>query len=742
MPRNSSSKVALPSDADNTDYVPGVRANWAAVEPETVHQALDETRHVVYDIAPGGMLETIAITDAGGLNVTWAAGEVYDPAGNIVETEAGGGACTDDAVNCIKWVSGTTLTLSTTMPDVHAGEVCVGTIACQNGDIWAVHETPVIKERVPFTVASLMATLPVVVSSGLLVTEDANADNTHDVIAAAGVFHHNMNDVHDVAEIVSRTTDMVRWWRTAGVMADWSNDLHAEIDVANWDQDGVGKVGVNAAKYYRCLLIVSPTQIHCILAQDEYNTEAQAIAGNIPDIPYGLRSFPMSTTYVFKGTEGAMGAAGGLRWADVRPIIGAPAYGGVITNAAIGPGASTDRAIALWDGAGGYLLQNSPVTISPAGNIVTAGGISATGANHQFGSAAVHVRIGGINEAIDNDGAGTLTIHAATAVVVSAATTISPTLTCPSIIGGTAAGSALTLQSTSHGSPVNDYIDFKTLGNKLLRLEGDAGAAPGSQTHTLLFGPIVTGAIADPVRIAREGQGCALAAIACSSDNVNHAGNFRLVRARGTAGTPTAVVNGDLLGRLQFTGYGTSFVARCRLEGRVDGVVSGATVPTAFVILTGTSGATERFRIASDGHGLVAGTRHLAFNSVNNYIYGASSSNLTIVGLSTLVLDSATIHFEIASAQEMLLDADYLRFETAGVNPGFYFGSPSQVDCIIGTSATKRFSFNATGISFFGGTPIAKPTVSGARDVPEGALAALLVELDNLNLVTDNTTAS
>ena len=241
MPRNSSAKVALPSDADTLDYVPGVRAHWAGVEPETVQQGLDRTRHIAYDITPGGMLETIAITDAGGLNVTWAAGEVYDPAGKIVETEAGGGACTDDAVNCIKWVSGTTLTLSTTMPDVNAGEVCVGTIACQNGDIWNVHETPIVSERVPFTVASLMATLPVVVSGdGLRVTEDANADNTHDVIAAAGVFHHNMNDKHDVAEIVSRTTDMVRWWRTAGVIADWSNDLDAEVDVTQWDQDGVG----------------------------------------------------------------------------------------------------------------------------------------------------------------------------------------------------------------------------------------------------------------------------------------------------------------------------------------------------------------------------------------------------------------------------------------------------------------------------------------------------------------------
>lgn len=45
-------------------------------------------------------------------------------------------------------------------------------------------------------------------------------------------------------------------------------------------------------------------------------------------------------------------------------------------------------------------------------------------------------------------------------------------------------------------------------------------------------------------------------------------------------------------------------------------------------------------------------------------------------------------------------------------------------------------------LSFYNATPIAKPTVSGARDTPEGALADLLSELANLGLITDSTTAS
>lgn len=57
-------------------------------------------------------------------------------------------------------------------------------------------------------------------------------------------------------------------------------------------------------------------------------------------------------------------------------------------------------------------------------------------------------------------------------------------------------------------------------------------------------------------------------------------------------------------------------------------------------------------------------------------------------------------------------------------------------------SGNERFESNSTGLGFFGSTPIARPTVVGARDDPEGALATLLEELANLGLISDLTTAS
>ena len=53
---------------------------------------------------------------------------------------------------------------------------------------------------------------------------------------------------------------------------------------------------------------------------------------------------------------------------------------------------------------------------------------------------------------------------------------------------------------------------------------------------------------------------------------------------------------------------------------------------------------------------------------------------------------------------------------------------------------TTKFAVNNTGIAFYGGTPAAKPTISGSRGA-NAALADLLTELATLGLITDSTSA-
>ncbi len=54
-------------------------------------------------------------------------------------------------------------------------------------------------------------------------------------------------------------------------------------------------------------------------------------------------------------------------------------------------------------------------------------------------------------------------------------------------------------------------------------------------------------------------------------------------------------------------------------------------------------------------------------------------------------------------------------------------------------SGTDRIKLDATGIGFFNGTPVAKPTITGARDA-NPALADVLTDLASMGLVTDSST--
>lgn len=83
-----------------------------------------------------------------------------------------------------------------------------------------------------------------------------------------------------------------------------------------------------------------------------------------------------------------------------------------------GPASSTDNAIARYHLATGKILQNSLALLNDAGDITTPGAIVATGAINTIGWGNSGVFLGSANEYIANDGSGTLTILAATAVVV------------------------------------------------------------------------------------------------------------------------------------------------------------------------------------------------------------------------------------------------------------------------------------------------------------------------------------
>jgi hypothetical protein len=95
------------------------------------------------------------------------------------------------------------------------------------------------------------------------------------------------------------------------------------------------------------------------------------------------------------------------------------------------------------------------------------------------------------------------------------------------------------------------------------------------------------------------------ASIARATDN-NAEPTFNLAKARGSVGTPTVVVSGDSLGRINFVGHdGTDYESiGAWIKGEVDGTPGANDMPGRIVFSTTAAGAsspTERMRISSDG---------------------------------------------------------------------------------------------------------------------------------------------
>ena len=92
----------------------GTGANQISSEDVPDHNG-HSVRDTFVHIINRGKAESITITLTGGLGISWGTGELYD--GNtdtFFSTDAGSGNLTNTAENYLKWVSGTTLTISTT----------------------------------------------------------------------------------------------------------------------------------------------------------------------------------------------------------------------------------------------------------------------------------------------------------------------------------------------------------------------------------------------------------------------------------------------------------------------------------------------------------------------------------------------------------------------------------------------------------------------------------------------------
>jgi len=296
--------------------------------------------HLLNDTVNCSVLHAITITDETGINISWDAGVIWDCIGEAtIETDAHASTgCTDNQVNYLYWDrsgGGTALTLSTTRPDYDDDDVLAGIIVCQSGDIYELHTVNLAVDRETKISTAISDILQVVVTDGLIVSEDTDATNAFDVEISAGTFYHFGTTRHNLATgFNTRTTAMTRWYHSSGV---WTNDSNAQIDMTegtagiNRYDNLTDRVDGSAPKYYKSIFMYSENMIHWIYPQAEYDTIAQAIAAPLPTIPAVGEFFPRSVSVVMKGNDAAFPTAGGTRWIDIRPLFGT-SITGIITD--------------------------------------------------------------------------------------------------------------------------------------------------------------------------------------------------------------------------------------------------------------------------------------------------------------------------------------------------------------------------------------------------------------------------
>jgi len=374
----------------------------------------DHNSHTVRDtfvhIVNRGVSSTVTVTETGGLGISWTSGEIYDIANHtFVATDAGSGNVTNTEVNYLKWVSGTTLTISTS--DATGDEVLIATGSVYDGVINGYRHTSLLDESTANARRGLRALFPTRIISGMSVHEDTDVTNPLDVTMDAGVLWKEAMEKKTPVEIKSRTTAMVRHFHTAGA---WDSDTNAQIETTNYD-NGTDKTAIPSNKWVKGLFIFMNGKIGFVYPTEYFTNKAQAEEASLPDMPTGLEPIPKLTAIVYQqGTSDFTTAV----WQDVRAGIGEQAFGGVSDHGALAGLSDDDHPQYLladgsrnlggaWNLGGQNLTNGGTITASftgaLTGNADTSTALAANGANCTAGHYPLGVDASGAVESCTAD---------------------------------------------------------------------------------------------------------------------------------------------------------------------------------------------------------------------------------------------------------------------------------------------------------------------------------------------------
>lgn len=339
----------------------------------TVGLNAESLNELFVDILNKGILDVITISDDGGTTVSWDAGEIYDKANSlVVDTDAEASTIlADNDIIYIKWVSGSGLTTSTSQAS--GDEIEIASVNIQGGDIYDIHQDSLYSVRETDIQMGLASTFPVLVTSGIIYSEDTDVTRAFDLQLSAGTYYHDLHEEHIVSATSSVTSTISIWC---------GETLYAQRPdiIANSWCSGGSMTSTTAAKYYPWLMFTIDGKMHAIAPTVQYdNLNAAIVGGATQSLPTGLTNHPKSTCVILKGNDTALPTAGGDRWIDIRPTITAAPGGTISDHGNLSGLADDDHSAYLlntYDTGTGLILTYSSTTSGTSTNWVITGSLA------------------------------------------------------------------------------------------------------------------------------------------------------------------------------------------------------------------------------------------------------------------------------------------------------------------------------------------------------------------------------
>jgi hypothetical protein len=225
-----------------------------------------------------------------------------------------------------------------------------------------------------------------------------------------------------------------------------------------------------------------------------------------------------------------------------------------------------------------------------------------------------------------------------------------------------------------------------------------------------------------------------------SGDDVNSFENGIVIN--NTAGTKSSIASDGTIFSAEDTVCANGIV--------LDGSTFTGTEYSSGNLLLGTDDGTHTARLQLKG---AAGKVGILVRG-----YGSSPAATAAINYSTLGTSSHSFWINGEESGRALLIAgdansvNYIRVDAAATTGTPIISARGETNValgikpagtgsvsLLGGNSSAKVSVNSTGLSFFGGTPAAKPTVTGSKG-SNAALTSLLTALSNLGLITDSST--